>query len=76
VQKELHVVLKGAHGRYRMYALQYVQIHESGGRRWSIYYHKSRGETTSLHACHFEVQTVVPIQRNNEVDKVAQRREP
>jgi hypothetical protein len=74
-EKELHVVLKGAQGRYRMYTLWYVQIRESGKRRRSLYYHKSGDETASLHACHSKAQTVVPIRRNSETDEVAQGKE-
>jgi hypothetical protein len=44
-------------------------------RRWSLCYHKSGSEIASLRACHSEAQTVVPIQRNNEADEVAQERE-
>jgi hypothetical protein len=51
------------------------QIRESGKGRWSLYYHKSGGETALLHACHSEAQIVVPIRRNSETDKVAQGRE-
>jgi hypothetical protein len=58
-----------------MYALQQVQINESGKQRWSLCYHKSGSEIALFHACHSEAQTVVPIQRNIEIDEVAQERE-
>jgi hypothetical protein len=58
-----------------MYALQWVQIRESGKRRWSLCYRKNGGETALLHAYHFEAQTIVPIQRNSETDEVTQGRE-
>jgi hypothetical protein len=42
---------------------------------WKEHKNKSGCETASLRACHSEAQMVVPIQRNNEADEVAQGRE-
>jgi hypothetical protein len=59
--KKLHVVLEGAQGKHRMYALQYVQIHEGDKRRWSICHHKSGDQTTSLHIYYTKAKTVVSV---------------
>jgi hypothetical protein len=55
--KKLHV-LEGAQGRHQMFTLRQVQICEGGKQRWSLYYHNSGNQTTSLHAYQTKVKMV------------------
>jgi hypothetical protein len=54
------------YGRFR-----YVKVVNEDGASVTT----SVSEIVSLHACHSEAQTVVPIRRNNEVDAVTKERE-